>query len=205
MGKAPAPGGIGHAVRTRRKTFRRLRVPAHDIADADDVRIGRLHFEQAKDIGTVEGDAGDIAPRDARRAVEPVQPAAFLQRMRVRPAGLDMHRGDDGLPRGIGAVFGNAVVLQDRREAAIDHLAAGRPRPFQPGMTPERKIPEMMVRVDDRPAVTHRHRRASRPEMSSSARISVPNIIERQPGEALTTVISAVVVTSRIAPGMVPA
>ncbi len=52
----------------------------------------------------------------------------------------------------------------------------------------------------------YRHRRAdSRPESSSRPRISEPNRMLRQPGDALTTVIRAVIVTSRIAPGIVPA
>lgn len=180
-------------------------MPAHDIADADDIRIGRLRCDEPSGVGTVERHAGDEAARDTRRAVEAREPAAFLQRMVVRPAGLDMHGRDDVLVRGIGAIIRNAVIAQDRREAAENRLAAGRARCFQPGMAVQRQVPEMVVRVDDRPVVTHAHRRASRPEISSRARISEPNMMERQPGEALTTVISAVVVTSRMAPGMVPA
>ena len=125
--------------------------------------------------------------------------------MGVGPAGLDMHGGDDVLVFGVPTIIFHAVIPQNRREATVDHLAAPAPRLLQPGMATQREVPEMVVRVDDRPVVAACHRRASRPETSSSARISVPNMIERQPGEALTTVISAVVVTSRMAPGMVPA
>ena len=44
----------------------------------------------------------------------------------------------------------------------------------------------------------------SRPDSGSMARIRQPRITLRQPAEALTTVISAVIVTSRTAPAMVP-
>ena len=44
----------------------------------------------------------------------------------------------------------------------------------------------------------------SRPASRRSPKIRVPNSTLRQPGDALTTVIRAVIVTSRIAPAMVP-
>ena len=47
--------------------------------------------------------------------------------------------------------------------------------------------------------------RVSRPENTSKPRVSQPKRMLRQPGYALTTVISAVTVTSSSAPAIVPA
>lgn len=116
-----------------------------------------------------------------------------------------MHRCNHILAGSIGAIIVDAIVAQDRCQASENHLLAGSSGLLQPGMALQAEVPEMVMRVNHRPVVALRHRRASRPETSRRARIKVPNMIERQPGEALTTVISAVVVTSRIAPGMVPA
>ncbi|EGE60675.1 hypothetical protein RHECNPAF_1360053 [Rhizobium etli CNPAF512] len=205
MGKPGAPGAIAHAIRTRCKTLRRIGMPAQNIADADHAGVFRFRLEQARGIRPVERNAGDITAGYAGTAVEAVQPAALFQRVGNRPAGLHMHRRNDVLSRGIGAIIVDAVITQDRSEVSHHHLVAGFARFLKPGMALQAEVPEVVVRVDHRPVIALGHRRASRPETSSRARISVPNMIERQPGEALTTVISAVVVTSRIAPGMVPA
>ena len=56
----------------------------------------------------------------------------------------------------------------------------------------------------DRERRAHSQRDWSRPDNGSIAKIRQPRITLRQPSEAFTTVISAVIVTSSTAPAIVP-
>ena len=196
--QAGAEGGLARDGGARREAQRRIGMPGQDVPEPGDAGMAGLLGDTLNRVGAREVHARDVAGGDDD-PVEAVEPRGLPSRQVVGDAGLDMHGGGDPVARQSVSVIGGQPVAGER--------AGGLPlrRPVEPGMCARDPRPEVMMGVDDGPGPAGYRRASSRPETSSSPRISVPKMMLRQPAEASTIVMSADAVTSRSAPGMVPA
>ena len=97
-------------------------------------------------VGLVKLDAGDDGAGKPIAVRRRLQPPGFDDW--VGRHGLDVHRADKVVVRGVGAIVPEEVIARDRLEVA-EHSFAGR-LVLKPGIVvAAAEVPEVVVRVDD--------------------------------------------------------
>ena len=136
------PGRVAHPVTLPGEGAGGVRVPAENVADADNLAVRGVALEDRWGLWRIEDGVADIAARHPVGFFERIEPGQFGKGLARLPAGFDMHGADDVVAGGIAQVVG--------RQAALSQHAAGT---AQPGVLVERAVEQVVVWVDDRPGV----------------------------------------------------
>src|SRR5277367_6558929 len=143
--EAGKPGAVGQKIVVGEGIFG-VWVPVDDVADAAHFRKTQVLDDDFFSVGLLKLDAGDDAAREPFAVRCLLQPASLDQWIgRHR---LDVHRADDVVVRGVGAIVPEEIVARDRLEVA-EHALAGR-LVLKPGIViAAAEVPEVVVSVDD--------------------------------------------------------
>lgn len=142
-----APAWIPHRARgtlgDRAGRRRGLRL----VTDTADERASGLAGEDRLDVVPVEPRLGDHGAREPLLDGQFLHPARLADGVHRIPLGFHVDRADDPVVSRVRPVVGGQVVAPERPRVAV---AEGRRRLVpEPGMPPERQIPEVLVSVDD--------------------------------------------------------
>ncbi len=96
-------------------------------------------------VGLVQRHAGDDCRGQAARIVHLLQPARLAEA--IAAAGIDMNRAAQAVAGGVGEEILEEVLARDGSHITGDR--GGERRPLQPRIGEPRRVPEMVVRVDD--------------------------------------------------------
>ncbi|MNG02173.1 hypothetical protein D3C84_851850 [compost metagenome] len=125
------------------------------VANAAHALVTRLLGHDRDGVGMVQPGLRHDCIRYAVTGGQLLDEAGFADRVLRVPFGLDVHRLHDVMMTGIGEVILGKIATLERTVITVAKRDAGLGR--QPGMVIDRRVPEVMMGVDDRstPQFTH--------------------------------------------------
>ncbi|MNR06281.1 hypothetical protein D3C85_1223460 [compost metagenome] len=125
------------------------------VANAAHALVTRLLGHYRNGVGMVQPGLGDDCIRYAVAGRQLFDEAGFANRVLRVPFGLDIHRLHHIMRTGIGEVILRKIATLERTVITVAKRDVGLGR--QPGMAIDRRVPEVMMGVDDRsiPKLTH--------------------------------------------------